>query len=78
MVSDVGMAFATVAPVGTKERLFVRLTCRGCPAGTVITTGDHTGTVRVPNSIVGGTATFNAGFRAAQVAVEPVTAVPQP
>src|SRR5882762_7358536 len=61
MVSEVGTVFATVAPVGVIERLFVRLMVRICPAGTVITTGDQ----------VEGTPTTvdtDAGFNAAQVA----------
>jgi hypothetical protein len=52
------------------ERLFVRLIVRPCPVGTVITTGDHVAAVVVVAN--------DAGFNAAQVAVEPpVTATPQ-
>src|SRR3954470_2129472 len=57
MVSDVGIL---VAP---KIRLLVKLICRVCPVGTVMTTGDQPPTA--------------AGFRLAQVAVEPPTAAPQ-
>src|SRR5882762_2728854 len=60
MVSEVGMGFATVAPVGVNVRLFVRLMVRICPAGTVITTGDQ---VDAPT-----TADTDAGFNAAHVA----------
>jgi hypothetical protein len=53
------------------ERLFVRLIVKvvapAAATGTVITTGDH----------VGGTVDSEGGFNAAQVAVVPVTAVPQ-
>src|SRR5580693_5103805 len=63
IISDVGTVFAVVAPVGVKERLFVRLIVSACPVGTVITTGDQP----LP--------TF--GFNEAQVAVEPVTTAPQ-
>jgi hypothetical protein len=61
---EVGMVFAVVAPSGVNERLFVRLIVRppAAPVGTVITTGDQ------PPA---------DGFNGAQVAVEPVTAVPQ-
>jgi hypothetical protein len=48
------------------ERLFVRLIVRPCPAGTVMTTGDHV-------AGVGGTVVVfaaAAGFNSAQVAVE--------
>src|SRR5258708_22586228 len=43
------------------ERRFVRLICRSCPVGTVITTGDQAPT---PAAV---------GFSAAQTAVEPLT-----
>jgi hypothetical protein len=61
---EVGMVFAVVALTGVNERLFVRLIVSPPVAvvGTVITTGDHP---------------VEAGFNGAQVAVEPVTAVPQ-
>jgi len=66
---EVGTLFGVVVPAGVNERLFVRLIVRAVApalaAGTVITTGDH-----VP-------AVAAAGFSAAHVAVEPVTAVPQ-
>jgi hypothetical protein len=59
----VGILYAVVLPVGVNERLFVRLIVRPCPVGTVITTGDQVdGTV--------ATADTDAGFNAAQVAVE--------
>jgi hypothetical protein len=72
MTMEVGIVFAVVAPVGVNERLFVRLIVKlvAVPAaamGTVITTGDQ----------VGGTVAPDAGFDAAHVAAEPVTAVPQ-
>jgi hypothetical protein len=50
-----------VVPVpAANERLLVRLICSVCPVGTVITTGDH----------VGGSVATDAGFNAAQVAVD--------
>jgi hypothetical protein len=55
-VSEVGRLAAP------NERLFVRLICRVCPVGTVITTGDQPAAV---------------GFSLAQVAVEPTTTAPQ-
>jgi hypothetical protein len=62
---EVGTPFGSVLPAGVKDRLFVRLIVSAVSpalaAGTVITTGDH-----VP-------AVAAAGFRAAHVAVEPVT-----
>ena len=68
IVSEVGTEFVTV-PVVT-DRLFVKLIVRACPVGTVITTGDQVdGTV--------ATVDTDAGFNAAQAAVEPVAAVPQ-
>jgi hypothetical protein len=72
MTMEVGIIFGVVAPVGVNERLFVRLIVKlvAVPAaamGTVITTGDQ----------VDGTVATDAGFNAAHVAVEPVTAVPQ-
>jgi hypothetical protein len=60
---------AVAVPVGDTARLLVRLITKVCPVGTVITTGDHVAAV-VPVAA-------DAGFNAAQVAVEPVTAVPQ-
>jgi len=75
MTMEVGIVFAAVAPVGVNERLFVRLIVKlvAVPVaamGTVITTGDQVdGTV--------ATVDTDAGFNAAHVAVEPVTAVPQ-
>jgi hypothetical protein len=70
---EVGTLFCVAVPAGVpagvNKRLFVRLIVRAVApalaAGTVITTGDH-----VP-------AVAAAGFRAAHVAVEPVTGVPQ-
>ena len=62
------MLFGVVLPVGVKVRLFVRLIVRLVPAalnGTVITTGDQVAVAT------------DAGFNAAHVAVEPVTATPQ-
>ena len=50
-------------PLVPNERLLVRLIVRTWPVGTVMTTGDQFGAA--------------VGFRAAQVAVEPLTAVPQ-
>ena len=61
IVSEVGMVF--VPPPATNERLFVRLICSVCPAGTVITTGDQVDT--------------DNGFKAAHVAVETASAAPQ-
>jgi hypothetical protein len=52
------------APV-LNERLLVRLMVRPWVLGTVITTGDHEAEE------------LAAGFRGAQVAVEPLTAAPQ-
>ena len=70
---EVGTVFAVVAPGGLNNRLFVRLIVRlVCPAvamGTVITTGDHVPAIVVVHA--------DAGFNAAHVVVEPVTAVPQ-
>jgi hypothetical protein len=73
---EVGIVFAVVVPVGVNERLFVRLIVKlvavpaGAAIGTVITTGDQVdGTV--------ATVDTDAGFNAAHVAAEPVTAVPQ-
>jgi hypothetical protein len=63
ITSDVGTVLVPV-PVA-KLKLFVRLICSACPVGTVITTGDQLAGV------------VAAGFNAAQVAVEPVTAAPQ-
>jgi hypothetical protein len=64
ITNDVGTLLAP------NERLLVRLIVRSCPVGTVITTGDQVdGTV--------ATVDTDAGFNAAQVAVEPVTARPQ-
>jgi hypothetical protein len=60
MVSDVGIL---VAPFAPKLRLLVKLICRVCPVGTVMTTGDQP-----PPA---------AGFRLAQVAVELAIAAPQ-
>ena len=57
------------------DRLLVRLICRVCPVGTVITTGDQT-----PNSGVGvNAAAATALLSAVQVAVDvvPVGSVPQ-
>jgi hypothetical protein len=57
----VGTVFVPVPAVN--ERLFVRLMVKYCPVGTVITTGDHVdGTA--------GTVDTDAGFNAAQVAVD--------
>ena len=58
---EVGTLFGVVVPVGVNVRLFVRLIVKACPAGTVITTGDHVAGVVV-------VATDN-GFNAAHVAV---------
>ena len=63
ITSDVGTVFAVVVPDGVNERLFVRLICRSCPAGTVITTGDQ-----VEADVVD----TESGFNAAQVAVDVV------
>jgi hypothetical protein len=68
IVSDVGTVFVPAPAV--KERLFVRLMVRVFPAGTVITTGDH---VEATPAVVD----TDNGFKAAHVAVAPVTAVPQ-
>jgi hypothetical protein len=56
---EVGMLFG--APLVGNVRLFVRLICRLCPVGTVITTGDQPAAV---------------GLALAHVAVE-VTGAPQ-
>jgi hypothetical protein len=65
---EVGTVFVVVPAV--KDRLFVKLIVRACPVGTVITTGDQVdGTV--------ATVDTDAGFNAAQAAVEPVRAAPQ-
>src|SRR5260370_33431246 len=67
ITSEVGIVYGVVLPVGVNERLFVRLICRICPVGTVITTGDHVdGTV--------ATVDTDAGFNAAQVAPGPALA----
>ncbi len=50
--------------VAPNERVFVRLICRSCPVGTVITTGDQ-----LPVGAV--------GFNDPQVAVDPPAAAPQ-
>jgi hypothetical protein len=72
MTSEVGTVFVPVPAV--KVRLFVRLIVRlvapVVATGTVITTGDH------PAGVV-SVATGACGFKAAHVAVEPATAVPQ-
>jgi hypothetical protein len=57
MVSDVGIL------VPPKIRLLVKLICRVCPVGTVMTTGDQP--------------PLAAAFRLPQVAVEPSTTAPQ-
>ena len=56
-------------------RLFVRLICRSCPVGTVITTGDQTPARGVPAAAAAATALLSA----VQVAVDvvPVASVPQ-
>ena len=81
MVSDVGMLFGVVLPVGVNCRWFARLICSvvvlSVPEvvvvlvyGIVITTGDQpAGAVVVAAGAL--------GFAAAQVAVEPLTAAPQ-
>jgi hypothetical protein len=60
---DVGTVLVP-APAANESLLF-RLMVRPWPLGTVMTTGDH------------AAAEFAAGFRGAQVAVEPLTAAPQ-
>jgi hypothetical protein len=79
MTMEVGIAFAVVAPVGVNERLFVRLIVKlvavpAAAAGTVITTGDH---VPTAPAVAGAAVVTDAGFKAAQVAVEPVARAPQ-
>jgi hypothetical protein len=74
MTMEVGTVFAAVAPVGVKDRLFVRLIVKlvAVPVaarGTVMTTGDHVAAVVVVAN--------DAGFNAAHVAVEPLAAAPQ-
>jgi hypothetical protein len=72
MVSEVGIPFAVVAPVGVKVRLLVRLMVRLVPVatyGTVITTGDQVAAVVAVAA--------DKGFNALQVAVEPDTTAPQ-
>jgi hypothetical protein len=72
---EVGMVFAVVAPVGVNERLLVRLTVSDVApmafTGTVITTGDQVKVVVVPD------VNTDAGLSGAQVAADPVAAVPQ-
>jgi hypothetical protein len=79
MTIEVGIVFAVVAPGGVNARLFVRLIVKlvAVPAGatgTVITTGDHVPTA--PALAVAAVVT-DPGFKAAQVAVEPVARAPQ-
>ena len=64
ITSEVG----TVLPLA-KERLLVRLICRVCPVGTVITTGDQTPTSGVVVSAAAATALLSA----VQDAVVPAT-----
>jgi hypothetical protein len=71
---EVGTVFAAVAPVGVKDRLFVRLIVKlvapVAATGTVMTTGDHVAAVVVVAN--------DAGFNAAHVAVvETVAGAPQ-
>ena len=82
MTMEVGIAFAVVVPAGVNERLFVRLIVKlvAVPAaatGTVISTGDH----MLPTEPAGVVALVlnacTAGLRAVQVAVAPLTGVPQ-
>jgi hypothetical protein len=61
ITSDVGTVFVA-RPGVVNERLFVRLICKSCPAGTVMTTGDQVDTPPVVDT--------DAGFNAAHVAVE--------
>ena len=80
MTMEVGIVFAVVVPVGVNERLFVRLMVKPpvvagdvpvpVPTGTVIRTGDHVPTAPV---VVVAAVVTDLGFKAAQVAVEPVT-----
>jgi hypothetical protein len=70
IVRDVGALLPFV-----KDRLFVRLIVRSWPVGTVITTGDQLAGTAGVVEVAGIAAAF--GFERAQVAVEPVTAVPQ-
>jgi len=62
IISDVGIVFGVVVPIGVNDRLFVSSISRSFPDGTVITTGDH------PTAF---------GFNLAHVAVEPTTTIPQ-
>ena len=64
IVNEVGTVLVPVP--AAKERLLVRLICRVCPVGTVITTG-----AQDPATTLG------LEFSAAQVAVDPVTTAPQ-
>jgi hypothetical protein len=78
MTREVGIAFAVVAPVGVNDRLFVKLIVKlvapEAATGAVMTTGDHVPIA--PAVAVAGVVT-DAGFKAAQVAVEPVMRAPQ-
>ena len=82
MAIEVGIALAVApVPVGVNTKLFVRLIVKlvGVPAvvevGTVISTGDHE-FITAPALAVANVVT-DAEFKAAQVAVAPLTRVPQ-
>jgi hypothetical protein len=80
MTIEVGIAFAVdPVAVGVNSKLFVRLIVKvvrvpAAAVGTVMTTGDHVPTAA---AVAEAGVVTDAGFKAAQVAVELATRAPQ-